>query len=135
MALIENNMLVRREIAGYSGRKDAFREAAAIMNLIRSTMLLTAVACLFAIPVGIQPAYGQDPDMTVVSPQALPPYRLRYNVADEWEIHRRAASPNYRAANRSIFVDPGYTCYCPLQPRWNGVFSAGGQPHPRACCR
>jgi hypothetical protein len=104
------------------------------MKLIRSAMLLTAVACLFAIPVGIQPAFGQDPSMTVVSPQGLPPYRLRYNVADEWEIHRRAASSDYRPVNRSIFVDPGYTWYCPIQPHWNGVFSAGGQPRTSACC-
>jgi hypothetical protein len=105
------------------------------MNLIRSAILLTAVATLFASPVGIQPTYGQDSDMTVASPQGLAPYRLRYNVADEWEIHRRAASPDYRPKYRSLFVDPGYTYYCPIQPYWNGVFSAGGQPHPRACCR
>jgi len=134
MLLIEK-IVGRACWCGVFYRKRPIPGAAAIMNLFRSAILLTVMTVSLAVPASHRPAYGQDADMTVVSPQGLPPYRLRYNVADEWEVHRRAASPNYRPAYRSIFVDPGYTCYCPLQPHWNGVFSAGGQPHPRACCR
>ena len=103
------------------------------MNLVRSAILFTVMTVVFAVPGGQNLACGQD--TAIATPRGPAPRIPRINVADEWEIHRRAASENYRPANRSIFVDPGYTCYCPIQPYGNGVFSAGGQPHPRACCR
>jgi hypothetical protein len=49
-------------------------------------------------------------------------------------MHRRATSPDYRPKYRTLFVDPGYSFYCPLQPYWNGVYSAGGMPRADACC-
>jgi hypothetical protein len=105
-----------------------------MMNLLRAVIFLSLVTALTTVPAGQNLACGQDTAIPTAS-QGPAPRIPRINVADEWEIHRRAASPDYRPANRSIFVDPGYTCYCPIQPHWNGVFSSGGQPHPRACCR
>jgi hypothetical protein len=105
-----------------------------MMNGFRSSVLLTASLVFLAVPASQNLAHGQDMDLPAASTQGPAPRIPRLNVADEWEIHRRATSPDYRPASRSIFVDPGYVRYCPIQPYWNGVFSAGGRPRTGACC-
>jgi hypothetical protein len=89
---------------------------------------------LFAVLVGDAPLFGQEAAAPVDRGDSSAPVGMRYNVADEWEMHRRAASPEYRPKYRPIFVDPGYSRYCPIRPYWNGVFTAGGSPRADACC-
>jgi len=104
------------------------REASRMTRSIRALTLLTAATSLLAVFIGNAPALAQDATPTVVAPDGSAAPGWRFNVANEWEIHRRAASPNYRPKYQSLFVDPGYARYCPLQPHWNGVYSAGGRP-------
>ena len=104
-------------------------------NLRRFLSLLTvAVVGLLAVLTGNATALAQEPAPNGVAPQGPVSPSLRFNVANEWEMHRRAAAPDYRPKYRSLFVDPGYSFYCPLQPYWNGVYSAGGMPRADACC-
>jgi hypothetical protein len=97
------------------------------------TLSITA-AGLLAVLTCDTPAFAQDASSAAVAPEGPISPSLRYNVSNEWEMHRRSASPDYRPKYRSLFVDPGYSRYCPIQPYWNGVFSAGGSPRAGACC-
>jgi len=105
-----------------------------MMTVIRALSLLTIATGLLSIPMQCASAFGQEGNADRVSPASYPPVPRRADVADEWEIHRRAASASYRPVYRSIFVDPGYAGYCPIRPYWRGVYSAGGSPHATACC-
>ncbi len=103
-------------------------------NPVRAFTLLPAAAALLVVVTGEVPAFAQDAAAASAAPDGPVSPSLRYNVSNEWEIHRRAASPDYRPRYRSLFVDPGYSRYCPIQPYWNGVYSAGGSPRAGVCC-
>jgi hypothetical protein len=135
MAYVEKNRWPSRSAWDILNGDSLQPGATRMLNASRSSILLTASLVGLAVPVSQNLACGQDTAIPTASSQGPAPRIPRLNVADEWEIHRRAASENYRPAYRSIFVDPGYARYCPIQPCWNGVFSSGGRPHPSACCR
>ncbi len=103
-------------------------------NRIQASILVTAASGLFAVFNGDAPLLGQETATPADRNDPSAPVSLRMNVAYEWEMHRRATSPEYRPKYRPIFVDPGYTRYCPIHPYWNGVFTAGGSPRAGACC-